>query len=85
MISRFLLCKNERRWIKIKEELKLYVPERLKNRIKMIALERGISINKLANLLLENGLYNLLKEESKYGNTVSDNCKEEIDNEWYTY
>jgi len=52
-------------------ELKLYVPERLKNRIKMLAIEKGISMNKLANLLLEDGLYKILEEERKYGKDKS--------------
>ena len=52
-------------------ELKLYVPERLKNRIKMLALEKGISMNKLANLLLEDGLYKMLEDEVKYGKNKS--------------
>ena len=51
----------------MKVELKSYVPERLKNRIKMIAEEKGISMNKLVNLLLEDGLYQIFEEEEKYG------------------
>jgi hypothetical protein len=52
-------------------ELKLYVPERLKNRIRMLAKEKGISINKLSNLLLEDGLYKMLEEEVEYGEVES--------------
>lgn len=48
-------------------ELKLYVPKRLKIRIKMLAKEKGISMNKMANQLLEIGLYKLLEEEKAYG------------------
>lgn len=51
----------------MKVELKSYVPERLKNRIKMLALEKGISMNKLVNLLLEDGLYKMFEEEVEYG------------------
>ena len=52
-------------------ELKLYVPERLKNRIRMIAEEKGISMNKLVNLLLEDGLYKMFEEEVEYGEVES--------------
>ncbi len=51
----------------MKVELKSYVPERLKNRIKMLAEEKGISMNKLVNLLLEDGLYKMFEEEVEYG------------------
>ena len=56
----------------MKVELKLYISERLKNRIKILASEKGISMNKLANLLLEDGLYKMLEEEIKYGEITED-------------
>ena len=52
-------------------ELKVYVPARLKNRIRMIAEEKGISMNKLVNLLLEDGLYKMFEEEVEYGEVES--------------
>ena len=48
------------------EELKLWVNERLKNRIRMMAKERGLSINKMSNYILEYGIYKLFEEESEY-------------------
>ena len=51
----------------MKEELKLYISERLKNRIKMIAEEKGLSMNEYATMLLEKGLYQELEEEIEYG------------------
>ena len=53
-------------------EIKAYVPARLKNRIRMIAEEKGISMNKLVNLLLEDGLYKLFEEEVEYGEVESE-------------
>ena len=53
-------------------ELKLYVPERLKNRIRMLAEEKGISMNKLVNLLIEDGLYKMFEEEVEYGEVESE-------------
>ena len=50
------------------EELKLWVNERLKNRIRMMAKERGLSINKMSNYILEYGIYKLFEEESEYKN-----------------
>ena len=47
------------------EELKLYVPERLKNRIVMMANERKLSINKMSNYILEVGIYKIFEEESE--------------------
>jgi hypothetical protein len=52
-------------------ELKAYVTARLKNRIRMIAEEKGISMNKLVNLLLEDGLYKMFEEEVEYGEVES--------------
>ena len=52
-------------------EGKLRIPIRLKNRIEMLAKEKGISINKLSNLLLEDGLYKMLEEEVEYGEVES--------------
>lgn len=49
------------------EELKLWVTERLKNRIRIMAKERGISMNKMSNYILEYGIYKLFEEESEYG------------------
>ena len=48
-------------------ELKLYINLRLKDRIKMLAKERGLSMNKMATKLLEIGIYKLLEEEKTYG------------------
>lgn len=59
------------------KELKLYVPERLKNRIVMLSKERNISINKISNYLLEIGLYKLLEEESEYGKPIIKNKDKE--------
>ena len=47
-------------------ELKLYINLRLKDRIKMLAKERGLSMNKMATQLLEIGIYKLLEEEKTY-------------------
>ena len=52
-------------------ELKAYVSARLKNRIRMIAEEKGISMNKLVNLLLEDGLYKMFEEEVEDGEVES--------------
>ena len=41
------------------EELKLYIPKRLKNRIVLMANERKLSINKMSNYLLEIAIYKL--------------------------
>ena len=48
-------------------ELKLYINLRFKDRIKMLAKERGLSMNKMATQLLEIGIYKLLEEEKTYG------------------
>ena len=48
-------------------ELKLYINLRLKDRIKMLAKERGLSMNNMATQLLEIGIYKLLEEEKTYG------------------
>jgi hypothetical protein len=48
-------------------EIKIRTNLRLKNRIKMLANERGISLNKMIIYLLEIALYKLLEEEDKYG------------------
>ena len=53
-------------------ELKVYVPARLKNRIRIIAEEKGISMNKLVNLLIEDGLYKMFEEEVEYGEIKSE-------------
>lgn len=52
-------------------ELKLYINLRLKDRIKMLAKERGLSMNKMATQLLEIGIYKLLEEEKEYGKIKS--------------
>ena len=52
-------------------ELKLYVNKRLKDRIKMLATEKGLSMNKMANQLLEIAIYKLLEEEKDYGKIES--------------
>ena len=61
------------------EELKLYVPERLKNRIVMMANERKLSINKMSNYILEIGIYKLFEEESEYGKLIIKKNKKESD------
>lgn len=48
-------------------EGKLRIPIRLKNRIEMLAKERKISFNKMVNIILELGIYELLEEEEEYG------------------
>ena len=48
-------------------EGKLRIPIRLKNRIEMLAKERKTSFNKMVNIILELGIYELLEEESEYG------------------
>ena len=49
------------------KEVKIRCNERLKNRIVMLAKERGISMNKMSIYLLEIGIYKLLEEEKEYG------------------
>ena len=61
------------------EELKLYVPERLKNRIVMMANERKLSINKMSNYILEVGIYKIFEEESEYGKLIIKKSKKESD------
>ena len=61
------------------EELKLYVPERLKNRIVMMADERKLSINKMSNYILEVGIYKIFEEESEYGKLIIRKSKKESD------
>ena len=48
-------------------EGKLRIPIRLKNRIEMLAKEQKISFNKMVNIILELGIYELLEEEAEYG------------------
>jgi predicted HicB family RNase H-like nuclease len=48
-------------------EGKLRIPIRLKNRIEMLAKERKISFNKMVNIILELGIYELLEEDAEYG------------------
>ena len=48
-------------------EGKLRIPVRLKNRIEMLAKERKISFNKMVNIILELGIYELFEEEAEYG------------------
>ena len=48
-------------------EGKLRIHIRLKNRIEMLAKERKISFNKMVNIILELGIYELLEEEAEYG------------------
>ena len=63
-----------------RKELKLYISDRLKNRIDMLAQERRVSKNKLCNYLLEIGLYKLLEEESEYGKSNFNNKRKVSDN-----
>ena len=49
------------------EEIKVRTNERVKNRIVMMAKERGLSINQMTIYLIELGLYKLLEEEKDYG------------------
>ncbi len=51
----------------MRKELKIYVPERLKNRIQLLAEEKGIKMNKLVCMLLEEAIYMLFEEEKEYG------------------
>ena len=67
------------------EELKLWVNERLKNRIKITAKERGLSINKMSNYILEYGIYKLFEEESEYKNLELNKKIQEVSNEISTY
>lgn len=53
----------------MRKELKIYVPERLKNRIQLLADEKGIKMNKLVCMLLEEAIYMLFEEEKEYGET----------------
>ena len=55
----------------MKKELKIYVPERLKNRIQLLADEKGIKMNKLVCMLLEEAIYMLFEEEKEYGEIES--------------
>ena len=48
-------------------EGKLRIPIRLKNRIEMLAKERKISFNKMVNIILELGIYELLEDDAEYG------------------
>ena len=48
-------------------EGKLRIPIRLKNKIEMLAKELKISFNKMVNIILELGIYELLEEEAEYG------------------
>ena len=48
-------------------EIKIRTNKRLADRIKMLAKENDMSINKMAIYLLELGVYQLLEEESIYG------------------
>ena len=48
-------------------EGKVRIHIRLKNRIEMLAKERKISFNKMVNIILELGIYELLEEEAEYG------------------
>ena len=49
----------------MRKELKIYVPERLKNRIQLLAEEKGIKMNKLVCMLLEEAIYMLFEEEKE--------------------
>lgn len=62
------------------EELKLYIPARLKNRIVMMANERKLSINKMSNYILEVGIYKIFEEESEYGKIKTNKDEKESDN-----
>ena len=48
-------------------EGKLRITIRLKDRLEMLANERGWSLNKMVNYILEIGLYKVLEEEAEYG------------------
>lgn len=51
----------------MKELLKVYVIERVKNRIKIIADEKGLTMSEVANAFIEEGLYRMFEEEKDYG------------------
>ena len=51
----------------MKELLKVYVTERVKNRIKIIADEKGLTMSEIANAFIEEGLYRMFEEEKDYG------------------
>ncbi len=51
----------------MKELLKVYVTERVKNRIKIIADEKGLTMSEVANAFIEEGLYRMFEEEKDYG------------------
>ena len=61
-------------------EGKLRIPIRLKNRIEMLAKERKISFNKMVNIILELGIYELLEEEAEYGKIKH----KQINSKWYS-
>ena len=51
----------------MKETLKVYVNERVKNRIRIIAKEKGLTMSEVANAFIEEGLYRMFEEEKDYG------------------
>ena len=61
-------------------EGKLRIPIRLKDRLEMLANERGWSLNKMVNYILEIGLYKILEEEAEYGKVKH----KQTDSEWYS-
>ena len=61
-------------------EGKLRIPIRLKNRIEMLAKERKISFNKMVNIILELGIYELLEEEAEYGKIKH----KQVNSKWYS-
>ena len=63
----------------MKELLKVYVTERVKNRIKIIADEKGLTMSEVANAFIEEGLYRMFEEEKDYGEIKFN----EINSKWY--
>ncbi len=55
----------------MREELKIYVPERIKNFIKNFADERGLKMNTIVCMLLEDAIYMWIEEEREYGKIKS--------------
>ena len=74
-------------------ELKIRCDERLSDRIKLLAKDRGISINKMAIYLLEVGILQLAEQEkagaeANYNYSIKHSKKkkgEEFDEETTTY
>ena len=60
--------------------LKVYVNDRVKNRIKIIADEKGLSMSDVANAFIEEGLYRMFEEEKEYGEIKFS----EINSKWHS-